>query len=819
MLRHVEEVVMREESAIHELRRNAGLFVLLGLLALPASASGQAAPPAAPPAGDQTQTTQQSQAAPQAAVPAAPGVVLRKESRLVLVDAVVTDKHGNYIRDLAQKDFRVYEDNKEQQLSSFSFGADEAAGPKSAKHYMVFFFDNSSMEQPDQIAARSAAGKFIEANTSPDNLMAVVDFGGTLRIAQNFTANTAALKASLSGVKTAFVASNAPAGKALGAAPETGLSAGIPMPGLGGISGAEADYGARTTLLAIRSLAKSLRSVPGRKVVVLFSAGFPLTPETQSELTATIDACNKANVSIYPVDARGLVARAPGGLAQAAPANAGPRRLVARRVHKGHTGSRPRLVLAAFGDPQHAGGGAPGGGGRPGGGGGMPGGGSGGGRTGGGGTGTGGGSKGTGGGTTGGGGHGTAGGGGRTGGGYSPGYNNYNSPYNNPRTILPHLPESPSNNQEILRALADGTGGFTIFNTNDLLGGLNKIAADQNEFYLLGYVPAESPEGSCHTLRVKLDRGGTNVRSRSGYCNARAANILDGTPVEKQLEARARDTQPGASQPALQAPYFYTAPNVARVNVAMDIPASDFQFEKEKGKYHASLNVLGIAYRENGEVGARFSDQVKLDLEKDDWKAFEKQPYRYENQFDAAAGSYRLTVVLSAASGSFGKAEVPLTIDGYDGQHLSLGSVVITKAMQLVSEIATTADLDATLLEDRTPLVVKGREMIPEGANRFNHQDEVAMYTEIYEPELASAQPLVLGVGYRVLEAATKKQVFSTGLVRADDFEQKGNPVVPVGLRVQVKDLPAGKYILVVQAADSLGREAPQREVGFEVLQ
>lgn len=806
---------MRQEFAIREPRRNAGLFFLLVLLALPASAFGQAAPPAAPQA-----------AAAQAAVPAPAGVVLRKESRLVLVDAVVTDKHGNYIRDLAQKDFRVYEDNKEQQLSSFSFGADEAAGPKTAKHYMVFFFDNSSMEQPDQIAARSAAAKFIEANASPDNLMAVVDFGGTLRIAQNFTANAAALKASLSGVKTAFVASNAPAGNALGAAPQAGAA--IPIPGLGGISGAEADYGARTTLLAIRSLAKSLRSVPGRKVVVLFSSGFPLTPETQSELTATIDACNKANVSIYPVDARGLVARAPGGLAQAAPADAGRWHFAARHSRKGQTGGRTRLVLVAYGDPQHPGGGAPGAGGRPGGAGGPPGGGAGGGRTGGGGRGAGGGrtggsGTGAGGGNrgTGGGGHGTAGGGGgRTGsGGYAPGYNNYNSPYNNPRTILPHLPEFPSNNQEILRALADGTGGFTIFNTNDLLGGLNKIAADQNEFYLLGYVPAESPEGSCHTLKVKLDRGGTNVRSRSGYCNARAANILDGTPVEKQLEAHAREAQPGTSQPALQAPYFYSAPNVARVNVAMDIPATDFQFEKQKGKYHASLNVLGIAYRENGEVGARFSDQVKLDLEKDDWKAFEKQPYRYENQFDAAPGSYRLTVVLSASSGSFGKAEVPLTIDAYDGQHLSLGSVVITKAMQRVSEIATTADLDATLLEDRTPLVVKGNEMIPEGANRFNHEDGVAMYTEIYEPELASAQPPVLGVGYRVLEASTKKQVFSTGLVRADDFEQKGNPVVPVGLRVQVKDLPAGKYLLIVQAADSLGHEAPQREVGFEVLQ
>ena len=47
-------------------------------------------------------------------------------------------------------------------------------------------------------------------------------------------------------------------------------------------------------------------------MVVLFSSGFPLNSENESELTATIDACNKANVAIYALDVRGLVATRPG---------------------------------------------------------------------------------------------------------------------------------------------------------------------------------------------------------------------------------------------------------------------------------------------------------------------------------------------------------------------------------------------------------------------------------------------------------------------------------------------------------------------------
>ena len=68
----------------------------------------------------------------------------------------------------------------------------------------------------------------------------------------------------------------------------------------------QSDFAARSVLLSIREVAKSLRGVPGRKTMILFSGGFALTPERQSELTATIDALNKANIAVYPVDVRGL---------------------------------------------------------------------------------------------------------------------------------------------------------------------------------------------------------------------------------------------------------------------------------------------------------------------------------------------------------------------------------------------------------------------------------------------------------------------------------------------------------------------------------
>jgi hypothetical protein len=675
------------------------------------------------------------------------------------------------------------------------------------------------MEMADQMQARSAATKFIDSNTNPDALMAVVNFGGSLQIRQNFTANAELLKTAVSGSTAPHIETNAP---------QQTMVATIGMPT---ISNAEADYGARSMLLSIRSLAKNLRAVPGRKMLILFTAGFPLTVESQSELTATIDVCNKANVAVYPLDVRGLVSGGPGAKLMS-PAQE-KKTVAAATAHDGPQAIRPRLILSSYslaeaGEPQKPGGG--GGGGAPGGGGGGGRGGApGGGGTGGGTGGTGGGKGGTGGGTGGTGGGkggtgGTGGGKGGTGGGTAAGgggsrpptYTNYynNNPMNQPQILLPKIPTSTTVNQQVMQMLAEGTGGFTIYNTNDLLGGLQRIAQEMNQFYVLGYVPQESKEGSCHTLKVKMSHGGMDVRSRSGYCNVRPVNPLEGKPVEKTMEAQANGSAAGTIHATMQAPYFYSGPNIARVNLAMEIPGDAVVFNKDKGKYHANVNVLGIAYKPDGSVGARFSDTLNLEMEKDDWKEFTKHPYQYQNQFDAGAGNYKLAVVLSSGGEGFAKMEAPLQIDPYSGDKMTLGGVVLSSSVQRVDEIPT--DVDATLLEDRKPLIVKGMQITPAAAYQFKKSDTVTLYSEVYEPLLKTDPTMKVLTGYRIFDN-NNKEVFFTGGIPMESFIEKGNSVVPFALRVETKDLQPGNYRLVLLAVDGKNNQAPQRPVEFSL--
>lgn len=702
----------------------------------------------------------QQPAAPQA-YPADPNAVIRVETNVVLVDAVVTDKKGNYVRDLKQKDFKVYEDGKEQTIKSFSFEADPASPLNSQPRYLVLFFDNSTMNFGDQAIARKAAASFIDSNVGPNRQMAIANYSGALQIAQNFTSDVARLKAVVAGTSI-------PLG------PTANDSR------IGGLGRAAGNFGARNMILAIRDLAKNLQSIPGRKTLVLLTAGFRVTPELLTDTTATIDVCNRSNVAIYPIDVRGLVAATHAWLEPASvTTDNSPFKNVAYQVAgRGGTSTGGGTT-----------GGGTGTGGSTGGGRGAPG---------------------TVGGSTGGrGSTGNTGNSGRSGsGGGGPTSVNATPrmPTTASRAIIPKIPESATTNQEIMYMLADGTGGFVIANTNDLLGGMEKIGKEMNEFYLLGYTPPGAEDGRevCHTIHVKVDKG-NSVRARTGYCTAKLKDVLAQTTTEKTLENRATAPQAGNVTATMQAPYFFTGTNVARVNVAMELPSASIKFDKEKGRLRSSLNVLGIAYKKDGSVGARFSDTVKIEFENQkEVEEFQQKIYHYENQFDVASGDYNLKVVFSAGGENFGKLEQPLVVDPYDVKKFSISALALSTHFQKASD--GDQRLETALLEDRTPLIAEGFHVIPAGSAKFKKTDHAATYFEIYEPGLMDTEPtkgLAVGLQIRVFDAKGAVKSDSGGF-RIPVPEKGGNPQLPFASQIPVATLDPGVYKLEVTSVDSL---------------
>ena len=702
--------------------------------------------------------------------PADSGNVFRTETRLVIVDAVVTDKKGNYVRDLTAKNFRVWEDKTEQTIKTFSF--EGAPSQAAQKQYIVFFFDDTSMSSAEQIPGRQAAAKFVAANFAPNRMMAVADFGGVLRMTQNFTADPELLSKALQGVQQKLVSS--------GPGDVVGLS----------------------MLAEMRSLARNLSSLPGRKALILFTARLALSPEHMSYLDATVDACNMANVTVYTVDVRGV------RVAQALPEHStGPlaglrRTLLAPVSFLGESAAASPGSFATSFMPQGRGGAPAGGGGAPAGGGGGRGGGPGGGTS-------------------------APTNPGTSGTGRGPATPTPTSnPNPNPTNPNPANPPKPKPipkgqplpfDQGLARLLVSGTGGLEVRNTNDLFAGLETIGKEQNQYYLLGYTPPANEEG-CHKLRVEVNRGGVVVRARPQYCIAKPRDLLSGTPIEKTLESRAAAAQPGNIGASMQIPYFYTTSNMARVNVAMEIPSDSLKFQKQKGKLHAAVDLLGIATTADGTVGARFSDTLKFDF--DDQGQIDElklKPLHYENQFDIASGAYTLKIVFSAGGDGFGKLEMPLVVGDYETNVFNVSGVALSKESYPATDLKL--DVDALLIDDQTPLIAYGRRIVPFGSNRFKKTDTASFYFEIYEPLLAADAPQgdpVVAVQIRALDRKTLQPATDSGLQRLDTKTANSKGVLPESASLSLAQVPAGSYLLEIQVRDSAGNSV-RRVAPFEV--
>jgi VWFA-related protein len=629
--------------------------------------------------------------------------VIKTESNMVLVDVIATDKKGEYIKDLQENDFHVFEDDAEQNIASFAREADTPPEATGHQRYMVLFFDDSTMDPKLQVGAREEAGKFVESTASPNRLMAVVNFGEALKIAQNFTADGELLKRAVSSIQVAPIQSD------MGG---SGHRRHIADGGGASLEPTASDLDARSPILSLREVAQSLLTVPGRKTLILFSSGFALTPERQSELTATLDALNKANVAVYPVNVRGL----------------------------GHSAISNTNCMDARGI----------------------------------------------------------------------GENCMN------QQILLGMPDSGSRNEQVLYTLAKGTSGFEIFNSNDFLRSLDKVLKEMNEYYSLGYTPPnQTHDGSYHKINVKVARPGVVLRYRTGYYDLKSPDLLQGKPEGKALEERASSHQAGEIPVSLRAPYFYLEPGVARVNLALSVPGSSIDFEEQKGIFHSDVNVLGIAYRENGSIAARFSDTVKLDYQKKDLKDFAKSSFDYQNSFRIAPGSYTLTLVLSGGGEKYGKYVLPLAVEPFSGHGLSLGGPALGEKFLPVSQL--TANLHNALLEGRKPLMFKGMELVPSTSCRFAKSAQPVAYVEVYDAALESSPPPRVGLMFKIIDRKTNQQVYSSQTILVNDFSQPGNPMVPMGFKLPIDQLRAGDYRVEFRGGDAKGNISPVRGADFSI--
>ncbi len=446
-----------------------------------------------------------------------PDITIRANTRLVVIDVVVTYKNGLPVPGLKPEDFTIEENGKKQKVSVFVppgiqnrpapapvtpgifSNHPESVAPAGVPTVLLLDATNSSFL--NQAYARSQMLQYVSEQSHAGQSIAVMTMSDRLRVLQDFTTDPQILLTAIRNFK--------PESRILQAAPPAPVSE---MGGQGGAMIASAaaqiasfanmqigyDLERRTliTIDAMHTLSRTLGGLPGRKNVVWLTANLPfdLIPEdrnmTDAELLADLPGQGRqrsvsvngagslaaeartlhnqeikdaesqlasANIAIYPVDLRGLV----GGMESLA--------------------SRSEA---------------------------------------------------------------------------------HNSDIHGAGLANAALRQSGSLNasQDTMREVAQETGGKAYMNENEIKQGVALAMADDKASYTIGYYPENKKwDGKYRTVKVKLSQADTEVRYRKGYfavdttqqknpnyeSDVAAAILFNAPATQISFKAQAKPTDPG----------------------------------------------------------------------------------------------------------------------------------------------------------------------------------------------------------------------------------------------------------------------------------
>jgi VWFA-related protein len=299
---------------------------------------------------------------PQAPTPAAPGAagtspVFPSGTQAVVLDVVARDKKGRTVRDLRADDFEVLEEGRPKAIVSFRFveraPATAAAATPAAPAptpaapeidavrsptLVTLVFD--SLDAEGRLFARKAALDLVQAQDRPDLVFSVFLVGNRLRLLQQFTRDRTAVAAAVeracrvldprgvspgsAEMQQATDAANQASDKAQAADAAAAGGGGAAAGAAAGQSAADASFAnvelravemaesversqrGNASLFGLFALARQQQRLAGRKAIVLFSEGLEVPNQLQPLYRSVVSEANRANLSVYAVDARGL---------------------------------------------------------------------------------------------------------------------------------------------------------------------------------------------------------------------------------------------------------------------------------------------------------------------------------------------------------------------------------------------------------------------------------------------------------------------------------------------------------------------------------
>jgi hypothetical protein len=361
---------------------------------------------------------------------------------------------------------------------------------------------------------------------------------------------------------------------------------------------------------------------------------------------------------------------------------------------------------------------------------------------------------------------------------------------------------------DVLRTMANETGGVAAINTNDLDGPFRRIVDDSSNYYLLGYYPTNrSRNGAFRRVTVNVKAPGLEVRARRGYFAPRAA---DGAKAKADAEdpMSALLAAPVASagltmRAAAQA--IKGSSETGAVHLLVDIPAGQVPFQEIEGHFG---NELVITYEAVDSTGVRRAANRHT-------AKFAMKPYLYEQahthglslttQFNLPPGHYQLRIgALERLTGRSGSVYADLEVPAFISTPLAMSDLTL----------ATPRFGLGFSLVNYTEKLPRMLPAPPTTRREFLRTEPLAAYVEVYAND--RRQHTVDLEAHLTTEDG--REVF--GAVDHKTSKELSGAAGGHGFLIwlPMKDLSPGRYVLTMEAKSRLAEGTTiQRETVFTV--
>jgi hypothetical protein len=360
--------------------------------------------------------------------------------------------------------------------------------------------------------------------------------------------------------------------------------------------------------------------------------------------------------------------------------------------------------------------------------------------------------------------------------------------------------------ENILRPLAKETNGLAIYNTSDFNQRLNEVDKELSNYYVLGF-QSNNPkrDGKFRVLEVKADVKGATIKHRDGYLDPRPLDALASSKEERALINAMTSPVPATQLPvSLRAAYIYESPDLARIPVSAKIRAAAIEIKKKGGQLGGDINIMGIAYAEDGSISARFSESQQLLIDKESEATFRQRNLIYRNYFKLHPGKYQLRLAVSDEQGKIGSAEQSLMIPPMPQNDLVASSLIVAEQVSQLPDLIQS--LQARLLEENDPLTFNGLQITPSADNQLPINSPLQVFFKLYNlsgnPEqrkfVAKVQLLgEKGETQALPSTPLNQNVFPTGKTEA-----------MVGIPLLFDKATPGKYRLVIVTSETTSNQS-----------